>query len=203
MEKPIQEGIIEALAAAVESRSGESGAHVRRIRDITKFLLTYTELGEGISPQETEKIAAAAMLHDVGKVAISDAILNKPGRLTPEEYEIMKTHTLQGARMLEQIPQLRKLSLFRYAYDITRHHHERWDGRGYPDGLKGGEISRWAQIVSLVDVYDALVSRRVYKEPYDCDTAVQMIQDGECGAFHSWLLQSFLSKEKEIRRFYE
>ena len=168
--KPIQEGIIEALAAVVESRSGESGAHVRRIRDITKFLLIYTELGEGISPQETEKIAAAAMLHDVGKVAISDAILNKPGRLTPEEYEIMKTHTLQGARMLEQIPQLWKLSLFRYAYDITRHHHERWDGRGYPDGLKGGEISRWAQIVSLVDVYDALVSRRVYKEPYDCDT---------------------------------
>lgn len=86
--KPIQEGIIEALAAAVETRSGESGAHVRRIRDITKFLLIYTELGEGISPQETEKIAAAAMLHDVGKVAISDAILNKPGRLTPEEYNV-------------------------------------------------------------------------------------------------------------------
>lgn len=198
----VQEGIMEALSAAVEFRSEESGEHVKRIRDMTKYLLTYTALGEGISPYEAEQIAEAAMLHDVGKIALPDTILNKPGRLTAEEYEIMKMHTIQGARLLEKIPQFKEMPLFHYAYDIARHHHERWDGRGYPDGLKGGEISLWAQIVSLVDAYDALVSHRVYKEAYDGDAAVRMILDGACGIFNDRLLGCFLSQEKEIRKLY-
>ena len=122
-------------------------------------------------------------MHDVGKIAIPDAILNKPGKLTPEEFEIMKTHTLRGAELLESIPQLRASGAYRYAYDIARHHHERWDGRGYPDGLKGDEISPWAQVVALADVYDALSCKRVYKDAFDRDTVLRMICTGQCGAF--------------------
>ena len=129
--------MVEALATAIEFRSEESGAHVQRIHDITRHLLSRTELGQGLSPGEIEEIALASILHDVGKIAVPDAILNKPGRLTPEEFAVMKTHTVQGARLLGQIPQLRRYGAYRYAVDIARHHHERWDGRGYPDGLKG------------------------------------------------------------------
>ena len=124
-------------------------------------MLLYTELGQGLSEETVEQIALASIMHDVGKVAIPDAILNKPGKLTPEEYEIMKTHTLRGAELLERIPQLKDQEAYQYAYDIARHHHERWDGNGYPDGLKGDENTIWAQIVSIAEAYDALVSRRV------------------------------------------
>ncbi len=195
-------GMIEALSTAIEFRSGESGEHVRRIHDITKFMLEKTKLGRGLSQEEISHIALASIMHDVGKIAIPDAILNKPGRLTPEEFEIMKTHTVQGCTLLEKIPQLRSLPAFEYAYDIARHHHERWDGRGYPDGLKGSEISVWSQIVSLADVYDALVSKRVYKDAFGFDEAVQMILDGKCGAFSPELLDCFLSVELQIRRMY-
>ena len=195
-------GMIEALSTAIEFRSGESGEHVRRIHDITKFMLEKTKLGRGLSQEEISHIALASIMHDVGKIAIPDAILNKPGRLTPEEFEIMKTHTVQGCTLLEKIPQLRSLPAFEYAYDIARHHHERWDGRGYPDGLTGNEISVWAQIVSLADVYDALVSKRVYKDAFGFDEAVQMILDGKCGAFSPELLDCFLSVEPQIRRMY-
>ena len=195
-------GMIEALSTAIEFRSGESGEHVRRIHDITKFMLEKTKLGRGLSQEEISHIALASIMHDVGKIAIPDAILNKPGRLTPEEFEIMKTHTVQGCTLLEKIPQLRSLPAFEYAYDIARHHHERWDGRGYPDGLKGSEISVCSQIVSLADVYDALVSKRVYKDAFGFDEAVQMILDGKCGAFSPELLDCFLSVEPQIRRMY-
>ena len=195
-------GMIEALSTAIEFRSGESGEHVRRIHDITKFMLEKTKLGRGLSQEKISHIALASIMHDVGKIAIPDAILNKPGRLTPEEFEIMKTHTVQGCTLLEKIPQLRSLPAFEYAYDIARHHHERWDGRGYPDGLKGSEISVWSQIVSLADVYDALVSKRVYKDAFGFDEAVQMILDGKCGAFSPELLDCFLSVEPQIRRMY-
>ena len=195
-------GLIEALATTIEFRSGESGSHVRRIHDITRHLLLYTELGQGLSEETVEQIALASIMHDVGKVAIPDAILNKPGKLTPEEYEIMKTHTLRGAELLERIPQLKDQEAYQYAYDIARHHHERWDGYGYPDGLKGDENTIWAQIVSIADVYDALVSRRVYKDAYGADTAVRMIQNGECGAFNPLLLEQFMSVEKDLRALY-
>ena len=198
----LNRGMIESLSAAIEFRNGESGEHVRRIHDITQYMLTQTELGEGLTPEEVDSIALAAITHDVGKIAIPDAILNKPGRLTPEEFEIMKTHTVQGERMLEHIPQLKEHGAYHYACDIARHHHERWDGRGYPDGLKGDEISLWAQIVSLADVYDALVSKRVYKDAFAREEALKMIQEGQCGVFNPAILERFLAVEQEIWKFY-
>ena len=195
--------MIESLAAAIEFRNGESGQHVRRIHDITKSLLSDTDLGAGLSKEQIQQIAQASIMHDVGKIAIPDAILNKPGRLTPEEFEIMKTHTTQGGFLLEKIPQLRENGVYHYAYDIARHHHERWDGRGYPDGLKGGEISLGAQIVSLADVYDALSCKRVYKDAFPRERVLQMIRDGECGVFNPELLDRFFSVEEELQRMYQ
>lgn len=196
-------GMIEALSTAIEFRNGESGTHVLRIHDITKHMLMYTELGAGLSEEQIELISLAAIMHDVGKIAIPDAILNKPGKLTQEEYEIMKMHTIQGAQLLESIPQMKSHEAYRYAYDIARHHHERWDGNGYPDGLKGDEISIWAQIVSVADVYDALVSKRVYKDAFKEEEALQMIQDGKCGVFSPVLLECFFSVEKDLRFLYK
>ena len=199
----LNKGMIEALSTAIEFRSGESGGHVRRIHDITKILLTDTELGKGLTPDTISQISLAAIMHDVGKIAIPDAILNKPGKLTADEFELMKTHTIQGGLLLQKIPQMREHMAFMYAYDIARHHHERWDGRGYPDGLKGDEISIWAQIVSIADVYDALISKRVYKEAFSVQKALDMICRGECGVFNPLLLKCFLQVEEKIRTIYE
>lgn len=199
----LNQGMIESLAAAIEFRNGESGEHVRRIHNITESLLLDTDLGEGLSREEVGQIAQAAIMHDVGKIAIPDAILNKPGRLTPEEFEIMKTHTTQGSSLLEKIPQLRENGVYSYACDIARHHHERWDGRGYPDGLKGDEISLWAQIVSLADVYDALSCKRVYKDAFPRETVLRMIRDGECGVFNPRLLDRFFSVEEKLQNLYQ
>ncbi len=196
-------GMIESLSTAIEFRSGESGGHVRRIHDITKYMLEYTEFGNGLDNETISHIALAAIMHDVGKIAVPDAILNKQGKLTAEEFEIMKTHTVQGAHLLEKIPQMRNHAAFKYAYDIARHHHERWDGRGYPDGLKGDEISIWAQIVSIADVYDALISKRVYKDAFPVEKALKMIAEGQCGVFNPKLLSSFFDVEKKIRKIYE
>ncbi len=198
----LNEGLIEALATAIEFRDGESGNHVKRIHDITKCILTNTKLGEGFSTQEIDDIAMASIMHDVGKIAIPDAILNKPGKLTAEEYEIMKLHTIKGADLLKSIPALKNSNVYKYALDITRHHHERYDGNGYPDRLKGDEISLWAQIVSLADVYDALVSKRVYKNAFSFDDAINMITNNECGVFSPKLLSAFLEVEKDIRNIY-
>lgn len=199
----LNQGMIESLSTAIEFRSGESGEHVRRIREITEYILRHTEFGKGLKEEEIEEIGLGAIMHDVGKIAIPDGILNKPGRLTSEEFEIMKTHTVQGAALLEKIPQLREQGAYIYAYDIARHHHERWDGRGYPDGLKGEEISTWAQVVSIADVYDALSCKRVYKDAFPREKVIQMILDGECGVFNPKLLECFLSVEKELYQLYE
>ena len=196
-------GMVEALSAAIEFRSDESGAHVRRIHDITCHLLRHTPLGEGISEEQIRLIGVGAITHDVGKISIPDAILNKKGRLTPQEYELMKTHTLKGAELLSQIPQMREHSAYQYAYDIALHHHERWDGSGYPHHLVGDETPIWTQIVSLADVYDALVSKRCYKEPLSAEKARSMILKGECGAFNPRLLEGFLQAEPLLRKFYQ
>ena len=199
----LNQGMIEALSTAIEFRSEESGDHVRRIHDITRHLLVHTPLGEELNQDSIEQIALASIMHDVGKIAIPDHILNKPGKLTAEEFEIMKTHTVQGALLLEKIPQLRENGAYYYAYDIARHHHERWDGSGYPDGLKGEEISLWAQIVSLADVYDALSCKRVYKDAFPRQQVLEMIQSGACGVFNPRLLECFLSVEGELAKLYE
>ncbi len=195
-------GMVEALSTAIEFSSDESGEHVRRIHDITCMLLGETPLGDGLSDSEIRLIGMGAVTHDVGKISIPDAILNKKGRLTPDEYELMKTHTTQGAQLLSHIPQMREHSAYRYAYDIALHHHERWDGGGYPEGFKGDEISMWTQVVSLIDVYDALVSERCYKKPIPFDQATEMILDGECGVFNPRMLEYFRKAEPWMRQLY-
>ena len=181
----------------------ESGDRVRRIHDITQHMLEHTDWGEGLTQESMEQIALASIMHDVGKIAIPDAILNKPGRLTPKEFEIMKTHTTEGARLLGRIPQLRENGAYYYACDIARHHHERWDGGGYPDGLKGDEISPWAQIVSLADVYDALSCKRVYKDAFPRAQVLEMIRGGACGVFNPKLLDAFFSVEESLAGLYQ
>ncbi len=198
----LNQGMIESLSTAIEFRSCESGEHVRRIRDITRLILQKTSFAGPLTDDEIELISLAAVMHDVGKIAVSDQILNKPVKLSAEEFDIMKTHTVKGAELLSQIPQMKSHESYKYAYEIARHHHERWDGRGYPDKLKGDEIPISAQIVSIADVYDALVSKRVYKDAFEYDKAVEMIKNGECGTFNPKLLEAFLKIEKECRKLY-
>lgn len=197
--------IIDTLSTAIEFRDCESGEHISRMRDITKLLLQELIANKEInlSNREVELIGDAAVMHDVGKISIPDNILNKPGRLDEAEYELMKQHTILGCELLENIEALKKSDLYEYCYDICRHHHERWDGNGYPDKLKGDEISLWAQVVSLADVFDALVSKRVYKEAYDYDTAMKMILEGQCGVFNPKLLKYFRSISKKLYEHYD
>lgn len=199
----LNQGMIEALAAAIEFRNEESGGHVQRISGITRILLTNTDFGKDLSMKEIDRIAMAAVMHDVGKITIPDAVLMKPGKLTEEEYEIMKTHTTKGVDILERIPQMRESGIYDYACDIARHHHERWDGGGYPDGLAGDEITLWSQVVSLADVYDALSCRRVYKPPFPEEEVVEMIRGGQCGQFNPFLIECFLSVRDKLREMYQ
>ncbi len=201
--KILSNTMLETLALAIEFRSGETGQHVQNIRKLTFKLLkklkeeNYEEC-VNLTNEDIENIANASILHDIGKIAIPDAILNKPGRFTPEEFEIMKTHSARGGEIIERIPCKEKRPLFRYAYDICRHHHERWNGKGYPDGLVGKENKIWAQVVALADVYDALISKRCYKDPYERQKAVDMIVNGECGEFNPELIKAFIEIEKEL-----
>lgn len=204
-EKIIQlnQGMIEALATAIEFRNEESGGHVQRISTITRLLLENTVFGENLNQKEIDNIALAAVMHDVGKITIPDAVLTKPGKLTAEEYAVMQSHTTKGVALLESIPQLRDSEIYDYACDIARHHHERWDGRGYPDGLTGNAISPWAQVVSLADVYDALNCRRIYKPPFPRKKVLGMIRTGQCGLFNPLLLESFFSVEDKLFELYQ
>lgn len=147
-----------------------------------------------------EAVNGEEALHDIGKIGIDEKILNKPGRLTKEEFEIMKTHTVIGANMLESLAIYQSEPLVRVAHDICRWHHERFDGKGYPDGLVGDEIPISAQVVSLADVYDALVSERVYKKAFSHERAIQMILNGECGAFNPVLLECLLEIQDTLKR---
>lgn len=188
----INSSIIETLATLIEFRDSKSGEHIKRIRAVTIILLEqlakqYPEYD--ILPQEIPLIGEAAVMHDAGKITIPDSILNKPAKLTADEYEIMKLHTVRGCEILNRVPQIHDTGLYQYCYDICRHHHERWDGRGYPDGLKGDDIPIWAQVVSVADVYDALISARVYKPAFDRNTVLTMICEGQCGTFNPRLLK--------------
>ena len=148
--------------------------------------------------EEIDKIVTSSILHDVGKISIPDSILNKPGRLTKEEFEVMKQHTIKSCEILKNIPNIMDEGVYNYSYDICRHHHERWDGRGYPDGLKGDDITIWSQVVSVADVYDALTSERVYKKAFSHETAVEMINNGDCGAFNPKVLKAFAHSMDKI-----
>lgn len=194
--------LINALSSVVEFRSLESGEHIQRVKYYTKVMLKYLRRNYpeyGITEEQAEYIINASALHDLGKIAIADNILLKPGKLTPQEFEEMKKHTTYGCELLENFKQDED-EFYRYCYEICRSHHERYDGGGYPDGLKGEDIPIWAQVVSLADVFDALVSERVYKSAYAATTAIKMIEGEECGVFSPKILDCFdLSKEEFIR----
>lgn len=194
--------LISILSHIVEFRNGESGSHVIHINKLTKFLLRQLVKNTDeydLSGNDIELIATASALHDIGKIGIDDAILNKPGRLTDEEFKIMKTHTVIGARMLEDLEAYKGQKLVRTALQICRWHHEKYDGRGYPDGLKGEEIPIAAQVVSVADVYDALTSERVYKKAFSHEKAMEMILNGECGQFNPILLKCLVQIQDVIR----
>ncbi len=198
--------MVTILSHIVEFRNGESGLHVLHIQTITELLLK-SLLGKTdkykLSHEDINMITMASALHDIGKIAIPSEVLNKPGRFTAEEYEIMKTHSAVGASMLKDLPFHQDEPLVKMAYQICRWHHERYDGKGYPDGLKGEEIPIGAQVVAMADVYDALTSVRVYKKAFSHETALQMIQDGECGTFNPLLVECLLdvadSLEEEMK----
>lgn len=194
--------LVGVLSHIVEFRNGESGAHVRHIRIITELLLhRLLEISSQypITAEQQDNIPLASALHDIGKIGIDEKILNKPGKLTPEEFEVIKTHSMLGAEMLHQLENFNEQPLLQTAYEITRWHHERWDGRGYPDGLKGDEIPISAQLVALADVYDALTSERCYKKAFSHEKAVQMILNGECGAFNPLLLQCLTDMQTDLK----
>ena len=188
------DSMVDALSSIIEYRSVESGQHILRIRRFTRVLLE--EVARccpeyRLTEAEIDIICSASALHDIGKIAIPDGILMKPGKLTPEEWEIMKTHTLTGCRILESLENITDREYLRYAHNICHYHHERWDGGGYPEGLRGEAIPICAQVVSLADVYDALTSDRAYKEAFSFARAVNMIFRGECGVFSPKLLDCF------------
>lgn len=191
--------MIDALSSVVEFRNLETGEHTRRIKFFTRVMLKYLVKyfpDYGLTPEQVDGIARASAMHDIGKIGIPDAILLKPGKLTPSEFEVMKTHTTIGCDLLEKFHMDQSDEFYKYCYEICRHHHERWDGNGYPDHLVGDEIPISAQIVAIADVYDALVSPRVYKSPYANSVAYDMIMNGECGQFSPNVLECFaLAKE--------
>lgn len=198
--------IIEILGTVVECRNLESGEHIKRVKGFTKILAEslmreYPEYK--LTPQCVEIISATSALHDIGKISISDSILLKPGKLTDEEYEYMKSHTTRGCEILENIKDVWDEKFHETGYKICRYHHERYDGSGYPDGLAGDDIPIEAQIVSVADVYDALISERVYKEAYAPEEAYRMIITGECGVFSPKLLECFKKVKKEFEHFHE
>ena len=198
--------MIGILSQIVEFRNGESGLHVIHINLITQLLLEQLVKKTGkyqLSWEDRLLIATASALHDIGKIGIDEKILNKPGKLTKEEFEIMKTHTLIGAQMLDNLDMYRNEKLLKLAYEICHWHHERYDGKGYPDGLVGEEIPISAQVVSLADVYDALVSERVYKKAFSHEKALEMIQNGECGTFNPLLLQCMTEAQDKLKTMME
>lgn len=195
--------MVALLSQVVEFRNQESGLHVLHINLITEMLLRQLmkKTGRyGLKPSDVQLISTASSLHDIGKITVPDAILNKPGRLTPEEFEVIKTHSAEGAGMLERLSDYRNDPVISTARDICRWHHERYDGKGYPDGLVGDAIPISAQVVSLADVYDALTSVRCYKKAFSHERALEMILDGQCGTFNPLLLECLLELGDQLPR---
>lgn len=194
--------MITILSHIVEFRNGESGMHVMNIGTLTEILLNQISKKDDkyyLPYAERDLIVKASALHDIGKISIPEEVLNKPGKLTDEEFEAMKQHTVIGYQVLSDLG-FQDEPLVKVSREITRWHHERYDGRGYPDGLKGDEIPLSAQIVSLADVYDALTSERVYKPAFSHEKAIQMILNGECGAFNPLLLECLVEAQDAIRQ---
>ena len=194
------------LSHIVEFHNGESRLHILRINVLTEILLkklvTKTDRYH-LTRDEMNQIAIASSLHDIGKIAIPSEVINKPGKLSAEEFEIVKRHTLLGEEMLKSVYRYKDEPLVKLSEQICRWHHERYDGNGYPDGLKGEDIPIAAQVVALADAYDALVSKRAYKESLSQAEAFDMLQRGECGAFQPLLLECLIESKDEIQRKYD
>lgn len=195
--------LIETLSTVVEFRSLESTQHVLRIQHFSKVLLealakNYPEYK--ITKKRIESITTASTLHDVGKITVPDEILLKPGKLTKDEFDIVKSHTTKGCEIIDRIAFIDDKMLYRDCYDICRCHHEKYDGRGYPDALVGDAIPISAQVVSLADIYDTLISERVYKTAYSCETAYDMIMAGDCGVFNPKLLHCFSMVKQKFEK---
>lgn len=187
------DAVVSSLASIIEARNVETGEHVQRIKSYLRIILEQIcrEFAIVDFPREDiELIVRAAALHDIGKIAIPDAILCKPARLTKEEFDVMKTHTTKGCEMVRSLSNVVDDSYLGYAYEICRHHHERWDGKGYPNGLKGEKIPLYSQAAGIVDCFDALTNDRVYKKAIEPEIALKMIIDGECGTFNPRLLNT-------------
>ena len=194
--------MVEVLSQIMEFRNGESGLHVVHINTLTRLLLerlVENTDAYNLTPDDCYLISTASAFHDIGKVGIDESILNKPGKLTEEEFETMKKHTLIGASMLDKLEHYKDEKMIKIAYQICRWHHERYDGKGYPDGLTGEQIPIAAQVVSVADVYDALVSKRVYKDAYSHEQAMKMILNGECGAFNPLLMEVLVEIQDKIK----
>lgn len=190
------EVVIDALNTVIECRSVESGQHVRRIRGFTKIVLEFIVENcprYNLDQNKVEMISSASTMHDIGKIAIPDSVLLKPGKLTDEEFDIMKIHTIKGCEILNRFSGLNNNEYLSYCYEICMYHHERWDGKGYPDKLRGDAIPITAQAVSIADVYDALTHNRVYKSACTSDKAAHMILNGECGSFSSEMMECFVA----------
>ena len=197
------QAMVDGLSAVIEHRSSESGNHVLRIRRFTHIILEEVARScpeYALTETLIDTISSAAALHDIGKISIPDAILNKPGRLTPEEFEVMKTHTTIGSELISRMEDMGDEAYQRYSYNISLYHHERWDGGGYPAGLAGDQIPICAQVVGLADAFDALTTPRVYKPAYPCNKALNMIVNGECGIFSPKLLECFKRSRTQLFR---
>lgn len=209
--KKINEYIVNALGSLVEFRSLESGLHIKRVSSYTEILLNHVQAefpNYGLTKEMISLIAMSSALHDVGKIGIPDDILNKPAKLTPEEFEVMKSHSIIGCAILECFKMdfdeddIDDLNFYRCCYEICRWHHEKADGKGYPDGLKGDEIPIWAHTVAVADCFDALTSKRVYKDKIELEKAHKMITDGECGKFSDDIMKCFVLAKDELFQAY-
>ena len=202
-----KEKMLETMANIIEYRNLESGHHVKRTSELTKILIDYLYLNKKhnrvIDDVDHDIIIKAVPLHDIGKISIPDSILLKPGRLTPEEFEIIKTHAAIGGEIVKSMLDNDDVQYLTYCYDICRHHHERWDGKGYPDGLIGESIPLSARILAVVDVYDALVSTRVYKPPFTHEEAIQIIKDGAGSQFDPEIVEAVMNVHEQFRAIEE
>lgn len=194
--------MISILGHTVEFRNKESNDHIENVSLLTKIFLEYINENSdkyNFSKNEIALISRAAALHDLGKVSIPDEVLNKPGKLTDEEFNMMKNHTVIGGQMLEAAEIYKEEPLVKLAYKICRYHHERYDGRGYPDGLKGDDIPIEAQVVALADVFDALTSERCYKKAFSYEEAIKMISNNECGVFNELLIKCIIDLGPKLK----
>ena len=198
------DSLLDAIGTVMEYRISESDQHVKRIKGFARILaVAYrNEFPDcGLNEDEINRIVRGSVIHDLGKIAVPDAVLLNPAKLTEDEKQILKSHTTKGEEIMQLLREVQDEEQFRVSSEICRWHHERYDGKGYPDGLEGDEIPLSAQIVSIVDVYDELVSERIFKKPVDKETAFRKIMGGECGVFAPKLLQCFEASKKLLELF--